>query len=193
MKLHVSPALADLPRINTRDLWDLQGNLKDLSKTNYGRLVKSIETEGFMIPLFVWFEPETNLAYTLDGNQRCRVIKKEFPAGVDLPYVEINATNKAHAKKMILLISSNYGETTKEGFDEFVAELPDTDFIRQATTFDEWMDKEVKQVEDGDEDGDGGDYEIKFRIEVVLPDEASQEKLYNELLSRNYSCRILTL
>jgi len=32
-----------------------------------------------------------------------------------------------------------------------------------------------------------------FRIEVVLSDEKTQELLYNELISRNYECRILTL
>ena len=35
--------------------------------------------------------------------------------------------------------------------------------------------------------------EINFRIEVVLNDEKSQELLYNELISRNYECRLLTL
>ena len=35
--------------------------------------------------------------------------------------------------------------------------------------------------------------ETNFRIEVVLNDEKSQELLYNELISRNYECRLLTL
>ena len=35
--------------------------------------------------------------------------------------------------------------------------------------------------------------ETNFRIEVILNDEKSQELLYNELISRNYECRLLTL
>jgi len=37
------------------------------------------------------------------------------------------------------------------------------------------------------------DFEIKYRIEVILSDEKAQELLYNELISRNYECRLLTL
>ena len=32
-----------------------------------------------------------------------------------------------------------------------------------------------------------------YRIEISLKDENSQEQLYNELIERGYSCRILTL
>lgn len=35
--------------------------------------------------------------------------------------------------------------------------------------------------------------EMNFRIEVVLKDEKSQELLYNELIAKNYECRLLTL
>jgi len=37
------------------------------------------------------------------------------------------------------------------------------------------------------------DLEVNFRIEIVLNDEKTQELLYNELISRNYECRLLTL
>jgi len=37
------------------------------------------------------------------------------------------------------------------------------------------------------------DFETNFRIEIVLNDEKTQELLYNELISRNYECRLLTL
>jgi hypothetical protein len=35
--------------------------------------------------------------------------------------------------------------------------------------------------------------EINFRVEVILNDEKTQELLYNELIGRNYECRLLTL
>ena len=39
----------------------------------------------------------------------------------------------------------------------------------------------------------GDSFETKLRIEVILTDEKTQELLYNELISRNYECRLLTL
>ncbi|WP_234734813.1 ParB N-terminal domain-containing protein [Tellurirhabdus bombi] len=196
MKLEVSTALHDLPFINTADLYDLQGNLKDLTEKNYKLLKKSIEKEGFIIPLFVWFEPESGVPYTLDGNQRCRVIRTEFPDGVELPYIEVHATDKADAKKKILLISSQYGETTKEGFDEFVAEIPDTSFIKDLTTFTDFLDKEIKNAPSGGGDDSGGgaaDYETKFVLEITAKDEATQQEMYNEMIERGFTCRVLTL
>lgn len=35
--------------------------------------------------------------------------------------------------------------------------------------------------------------ETNYRIEVILSDEKTQELLYNELIERNYECRLLTL
>ncbi len=35
--------------------------------------------------------------------------------------------------------------------------------------------------------------ETNYRIEVILSDEKTQELLYNELIERNYKCRLLTL
>jgi len=44
------------------------------------------------------------------------------------------------------------------------------------------------------EDNDLSDnLEINYRIEVILSDEKTQELLYNELIERNYECRLLTL
>lgn len=44
------------------------------------------------------------------------------------------------------------------------------------------------------EDNDLSDnLETNYRIEVILSDEKTQELLYNELIERNYECRLLTL
>ena len=37
------------------------------------------------------------------------------------------------------------------------------------------------------------DLQTNFRIEIILNDEKTQELLYNELIERNYECRLLTL
>ncbi|CAN5250416.1 hypothetical protein BH09BAC4_BH09BAC4_28130 [soil metagenome] len=141
--IKISPALSNLPTINTNELHDLQGNLKDLSEADYQRLKKSLTDYGFIIPMFVWFDQsDGGKPYTLDGNQRKRFFGREYPAGVDLPYVEIEASDKSDAKKKILLISSQYGKTTKEGFDVFMADVVGADlFVVEATTFGSFLDE----------------------------------------------------
>ena len=52
---------------------------------------------------------------------------------------------------------------------------------------------DIPNFEDDSEKDFSDNLEINFRIEVVLSDEKTQELLYNELISRNYECRILTL
>lgn len=143
MEIRISPKLSNLPTINTKDLHDLQGNLKDLSETNFNKLEESLTEHGFIVPLFVWFH--RNKPYTLDGNQRLRYFNTRFPDGVDLPYQEVEAKDKNDAKKKILLISSNYGQITKEGFNEFTASFNDApadfeEFICEQTTFSEFLD-----------------------------------------------------
>jgi ParB-like chromosome segregation protein Spo0J len=46
---------------------------------------------------------------------------------------------------------------------------------------------------DNNENDLSNDLETNFRIEIILSDEKTQELLYNELISRNYECRLLTL
>lgn len=171
--LRISPALANLPTINSNTLADLQGNLKDLSEKNYKRLRKSLDEHGFIIPLFVWFDPATGTPYTLDGNQRLRFMRKEYPAGIDLPYVLVEAPDKVTAKKIILLISSQYGETTKEGFDEFMADIYSQagqqeadDFIRNLTTFDPLLDLMPPESGSGSGSGDGTQGKEQFSAEL---------------------------
>lgn len=153
--LRISPALANLPVINSNDLADLQGNLKDLTETNYHRLRQSVEQHGFFVPLFVWFAPATNVPYTVDGNQRLRFIKREYPDGIDLPYVRVIADDKADAKRKILLISSQYGTVTKDGFDEFMVDIAaqvgheaSDAFVDELTTFAPFLDLDIDDTQD---------------------------------------------
>ncbi len=147
MRLNISPTLEGLPTIHTNELNDLQGNLKDLTVGNYKRLKASLSDNGFIVPLFVWFDRDGS-AYTLDGNQRLRVIKTEIPDGINLPYVEVSAENKQDAKKKILLISSQYGQVTKDGFDEFSVDIDDIEvFIDELTTFAQWVDPVINEDE----------------------------------------------
>jgi hypothetical protein len=188
MKLKIADELSALPKIKISLIQELQGNLKDLSEINYKKLLSRLQKKGFLYPLYLWFDSK-KVPYTLDGKQRHRVIEKEYGADTMLPYIEVKAANKTEAKKEILAISSDYGTVTKDGFDEFTADFAEIDFeeIHLETTFDNWMDKENEQEDKSDK------IKSKIIVEVECKNEKEQEKLYNELIKRKFTCRLLTL
>lgn len=123
MKLKISKTLKGLPTCDYRELIPLQGNLKDLSESNYNKLKKSLTEFGFIVPLFIWKHEGKN--YIIDAHQRHRVLMKEQAQPFLLPYVEIEADSEKEAKKRLLVISSQYGKITQEGFDEFAFDIED--------------------------------------------------------------------
>src|SRR3990172_5699519 len=123
MKIKIAQALKNLPTVDYRALKELQGNLKDLTEANYAKLKKSMEEFGFIAPLFIWKNGKERMI--VDAHQRVRVLRTEKATPYELPYVEIEAENKKEAKKKLLVISSQYGRITVEGFEEFGADLED--------------------------------------------------------------------
>ena len=117
----------------------------------------------------------------LGGNMRYRACKE---AG--LKEIPIIITDLSEDKQREFLIKDNVSggewdwdllanEWNVEELEEWGVEIPVFDI-------------------NNNEDVDLSDsLETNFRIEVVLNDEKSQELLYNELISRNYECRLLTL
>jgi hypothetical protein len=104
-------------------LTPMQGDLKELSQTNFNKLKQSILRHGITFPFFVWQNDSKN--YILDGTQRDRVLLKLVAAGYQcppLPCALIDAKDKREAAEKILLISSQYGRMTEESLDEFLAE-----------------------------------------------------------------------
>ena len=104
-------------------LTPMQGDLKELSQSNFNKLKQSILRHGITFPLFVWQNDGKN--YILDGTQRDRVLLKLVAAGYEcppLPCALIDAKDKREAAEKILLISSQYGRMTEESLDEFLAE-----------------------------------------------------------------------
>jgi hypothetical protein len=202
MELIISPALANLPRIGSNELEDLQGNLKDLTESNYGKLKRSLENEGFIFPLFVWVSPDGE-KYSFDGHQRLRLIQREIPGGILLPYVQVEADSREEAKRKLLLFNSQYGNVTKDGWDEFIAELSDTSFVNDMTTFQGFLDENWNMADSdatagtdsSDSAGSGlTDADLPtYRIEAVCVSEREQEELFNELTERGYQCKVLTL
>lgn len=130
-----------LENIDYRTLRPLQGNLKDLSSVNYEKLKKSFSEKGLFIPMFVW--KHENVFWLLDGHGRERLFVKEKPLFVsddgkesyDVPCIVVEAKNVKDAKEKILLISSQFQTITREGFDEFAADLEDS-WLKDTTHFD---------------------------------------------------------
>lgn len=100
-----------------------QGNLKDLSETNFKKLKQQILELGFSEPFSVW--PHNGKFLLLNGHQRHRVLSKMKQEGVDIPKLPVNfveASSVEEAKKKVLALTSQYGEITNQGLYEFMSE-----------------------------------------------------------------------
>ena len=118
-----------LKTIDYRKLQPLQGNLKDLTETNYNKLKNVLLNRGFTTPFYVWIEHDNY--WLIDGHQRLRVMKQEdmnHHGSYEMPYILIEAKDKKDAKAQLLEITSQYGHMTYEGFDEFTDELETNQF-----------------------------------------------------------------
>lgn len=130
-----------LESIDYRMLKPIQGDLKILTKENYGKLKKSFNEKGMFAPLLVWKNGEEYLL--LDGHGRERLFQKEHVQFVDsegnlsnkLPCLIIEADSMEDAKQKLLLISSQFQTITQEGFDAFTADLDD-DWLKESVSFD---------------------------------------------------------
>lgn len=127
----------DMWKLPLKDLIPLQGNLKNLEKTEYDKLKKSMLEMGFSAPFFAW-KDEKGRAQLLDGHQRLKVLGVLSGEGVQLPdtfpVVFIRAKDKEQAAKKLLVITSSYAKTTQEGLSDFAIEFNiDMDFINQFT------------------------------------------------------------
>ena len=133
MRLKISESLKSLPTIDYRELKEFQKDLKKISKENYAKLLKSLNEFGLIVPIFIWKHDSENLV--IDAHQRLRVLKGEKAEPFDIPYVEIEADNEQDAKKKLLVISSQYGTTTQDGWNAFTEDL-DKEWLTETTYFD---------------------------------------------------------
>ncbi len=107
----------------------LQGNLKTINRKNLEKLKNRILKHGFNVPYHIWVHDGE---YTLlDGHQRTRALLELRATGYEippLPYDSIEAKDFNDAKDKLLGISSQYGDFTIEGIQEFTVGLEiDTD------------------------------------------------------------------
>lgn len=126
----IAAALADLPHLPITSLTPLQGDLKDLSAREYQKLKKSLTEFGIIVPFFVWRQT----SQLIDGHQRLRLFEREGWQ-IDVPVVFIDAETEDEAKKRLLVVSSQYGRVTQEGWDNFTFNL-DPDWLMSTAQFD---------------------------------------------------------
>lgn len=126
----VAKELAGLDHVPVASLVPFQGELKELTEREYGKLKKSILENNLIVPFFVWLET----GKLLDGHQRQRVFMREGWQ-MDVPVVYISADSEQDAKRKLLVISSQYGHMTQEGFDSFTFDLDDS-WIKETVQFD---------------------------------------------------------
>ena len=102
--------LEDLLKLEFNDLKADEG--RDVTK-----LVDAMKEHGFITPFFIWKNK-----YVIDGKGREKALQTLVDEGwkiPPLPFVEIEAKNAEEAKKMVLLVSSQFGKVTQESFEAF--------------------------------------------------------------------------
>jgi hypothetical protein len=107
--------------ISLDDIANFQGDLKDLSKINFKKLKNSILEHGFCSPFHLWEKDKKY--YCLDGNQRTRVLltlRGEGYSIPNLPVTFIKAKTKKQAKKILLSLTSQFGNMTSQGLYQFM-------------------------------------------------------------------------
>jgi hypothetical protein len=119
-EIKVNCEAADL--VDYSKIMDMQGNLKTISKENLEKLKKRIIKSGITSPSFVWVDPDKKMFY-IDGHQRSKAYASLEADGwyvPPIPVVYVMATSIEKAKEELLAISSQYGNFTTEGLDDFL-------------------------------------------------------------------------
>lgn len=100
----------------------IQGNLKELSKTDYELFRDEILRLGFSEALGVWFDE--GKYKVLSGTQRVRVVKqmveKEGFQVDPLPCCIVKADTLQDAMQKILALAKQWGKVTQDGLYEFL-------------------------------------------------------------------------
>lgn len=190
--------------IDINELTEFQGTLKTLNGDAYNKLRMSIIELGFSFPIHAW--KNSGKTFILDAHQRVATLKRMrdedgyiIPL---LPVVWIEAANKKEAAKKLLAATSQYGEVTYSGLDEFIKtfdidvkkldmtfQFPEINIPRFENTFypdsDETEAKEVAFTANQKVD------KKTFVIQVTLPNEKEMTKLHTDLEGKGYNVRVL--
>ena len=109
-----------------KQLTRFQGDLKEHTKEDTEKVIKSIQKFGFTFPVFVWVHNDIN--YIFDGHNRLEALKTLDDRGYLIPplpvvYVGTDLENEDEAKDLLLRLNSNYGKMTKESVLDFLGDI----------------------------------------------------------------------
>lgn len=167
--------------VNISDIRENQNNPRLIKDDKFKKLVQSIKDFPQMLairPIVV------NADMTvLGGNMRLKACKE---AGLEkVPVIMANDLTEEQQKEFIIKDNVGFGEWDWEMIaNEWEAEQ-----------LGEWgLDISLfGKLESENEIDLSDNLSTHFRIEILLDNEKDQELLYNELISKNYKCRLLTL
>lgn len=169
-----------IKKININEIIPNENNPRFIKDNEFYKLVKSIKE----FPEMLYIRPivVNSKMIVLGGNMR---LKACIEAGLkEVPIIIAENLTEKQQREFIIKDNVSGGqwdwgilanEWDSEELEEWGLDLP---------IFNNF-ESEISDLSDN--------LETNFRIEVVLNDEKTQELLYNELISRNYECRLLTL
>ncbi len=153
-----------------KELLDFQGNLKKLSSENKMKLVRSICSEGFIAPIFVWNDLEKYKI--LDGHGRLKALTWMESEGWDIPeipVVYVDAANENEARRKLLKITSQYGEFDMEELNEWLDEF-DESIKAELRLVDDELNIFMEQFEgSGDGSGEGTEEDDTYTGKIKAP------------------------
>lgn len=186
--------LSDL-HLNTGQIKDVPKNPRFIKDERYEALKKSIQDDPEMLQLreLVAYDNNGELVVIL-GNMRYRAMKelgfKNAPVKV-LPTETDAKKLRAYIQKDNIAFGQNDWDLLGNEWD--VEELQD---FGLECEFLEGNDELIENEDDGKENK-FEDFSSKigtqYKIEISFDNEEEQEKVYNELMGKGLSCRILTL
>ncbi|TDE64446.1 MAG: hypothetical protein D8M57_13170 [Candidatus Scalindua sp. AMX11] len=175
------------------DVIYFQGNLKEMSEEDYGKLKTSMLEHGIISPGLVW--RNRGKFYALDCHQRLKTLKQMRLEGIKvpdtIPAVEIHADSKKQAKRFLLQYVSQHGKVSEEelyayihdagleddiGALELELSLPDLNFGEFKLGY---FEPEETEGEEGDDDAAGEEQEgnaEKFTFVVCKQDAETVHK-----------------
>lgn len=165
------------------DLNPAEYNPRQLTDKQYKQLKKSLKTFGCVEPVVINSNPMRR-DVIIGGHQRCKVWADL--GNKTIPTIEVEL-DEAGEMELNVRLNKNTGE-----FDfDMLANYFDMDALK------DWGFESFEFGESYNDDGPIDDLsdsiEMQYKLEISLSDESEQEKLYNELTQKGYSCRILTL
>jgi ParB-like chromosome segregation protein Spo0J len=166
---------------------EFQGGLKKLSKQNLEKLKSNILKNGFVAPVFVW--DDKGDYRILDGHQRIAALISLRQDGYDMPLIPvdtIDASDESEARKILLSITSQYGEFDLDELNEWISELDDD--IAETLRF---ANDEIKLSDKAPEDDDEEGFEpAKLKISIKCNSVDQVNEISNYLLGHDVSFKV---